>query len=400
MVNAFLFEMLLRPSFDIIFTVMGKKCRLEAPTFGNLCLLFLEVPMKITLIKKIKEDGEECKKCREVTERLKAGNEFPLIDKIVYADMRDPDSEGLKLAKEHNVDIAPFFIVENEGNVAVYKTYMELKKKVLKKALEKADVEIEEKRTANADIDTGALTQSKTKIKPAFDIENLNEEFGKKTPQELLEWGLKEFHPCIALAWSGAEDVAVVDMLVKINPKARIFTLDTGRLNPETYDLIDRVRERYGIDIEVMFPDAAEVEEMVRREGVNLFYQSVENRKLCCNLRKVQPLKRMLSSLDAWITGLRRDQAVTRTVLKKIEIDETFGGIIKLNPLADWSNKDVWDYIHKNNVPYNELHDKGYPSIGCGPCTRSVKPGEDIRAGRWWWESPEGKECGLHVKSK
>lgn len=334
--------------------------------------------MKITLVKKIKEDGTECKKCLQVTERLKAADELRFIDKIVYADMRDPDSIGLRLAEEHNVGIAPFFIVEDEGTVSVYKTYMELKRKVLNKEEE---------------------SEKKNSLK-GFDIERLNKEFETKTPQELLEWGLKEFHPCIALAWSGAEDVAVVDMLVKINPKARIFTLDTGRLNPETYDLIDRVRERYGIDIEVMFPDAAEVEEMVRKQGVNLFYQSVENRKLCCNLRKVQPMKRMLSTLDAWITGLRRDQAVTRTVLKKIEIDEAFGGIVKLNPLADWSHKDVWDYIHKNNVPYNELHDKGYPSIGCAPCTRPVKDGEDIRAGRWWWESPEGRECGLHVKPR
>ena len=331
--------------------------------------------MKITMVKKIKEDGEECKKCLQVTERLRVGDELRFIDKIVYADMRDPDSVGHRLAKEHNIDIAPFFIVEDGGTVSIYKTYMELKRKVLNK-----EEESEKKHSSKE-----------------FDIEKLNNQFETRTPQELLEWGLKEFHPCIALAWSGAEDVAVVDMLVKINPKARIFTLDTGRLNPETYDLIDRMREKYGIDIEVMFPDAAEVEEMVREQGVNLFYQSVENRKLCCNLRKVQPLKRMLSTLDAWITGLRRDQAVTRTVSKKIEIDETFGGIIKLNPLADWSHKDVWDYIHKNNVPYNELYDRGYPSIGCAPCTRPVKDGEDIRAGRWWWESPEGRECGLHV---
>ncbi len=334
--------------------------------------------MKITLVKKIKEDGKECKKCLQVTERLKAAGELRFIDEIVYADMRDPDSIGLKLAKEHNIDLAPFFIVEDEGTVSVYTTYMELKRKVLNKG------EGSEKKRSAKDMD----------------VERLNREFESKTPQELLEWGLKEFHPCIALAWSGAEDVVVVDMLVKINPKARIFTLDTGRLNPETYDLIDKVREKYGIEIEVIFPDAAEVEEMVRKQGVNLFYQSVENRKLCCNLRKVQPMKRMLSTLDAWITGLRRDQAVTRTILKKIEIDEAFGGIIKLNPLADWSHKDVWDYIHKYNVPYNELHDKGYPSIGCAPCTRSVKPGEDIRAGRWWWESPEGRECGLHVKPR
>lgn len=353
------------------------------------------------MVKKIKETGEECKKCREVTERLTAGNELSFIDKIVYADMRYPESEGLRVAKEHNIEIAPFFIVEDSGNVTIYKTYMEFKKKVLNKALEKGDVEIEERR-AKGEADAGELTKKKPEKKttrPDLDIEKLNEGFEGKTPQELLEWGLKEFHPKIAFAWSGAEDVAVVDMLIKINPKARIFTLDTGRLNPETYDLIERVRDKYGIDIEVMFPDAAEVEEMVQREGVNLFYQSIENRKLCCNVRKVQPLKRMLSTLDAWITGLRRDQAVTRTVLRKIEIDETNGGIIKLNPIANWSHKEVWEYIHKNDVPYNELHNKGYPSIGCAPCTRPVKSGEDIRAGRWWWESPEGKECGLHIKS-
>jgi phosphoadenosine phosphosulfate reductase len=341
--------------------------------------------MKITMVKKIKENGEECRKCLQVTERLRTSNELSLIDKVVYADERNPDSGGFMLAKEHNIDIAPFFIVEDKGDVTIYKTYMDFKKQVLSNALGKTG-EIKEK--------------SKAASRAALDIERLNEEFEGKTPREVLEWGLKEFHPRIALAWSGAEDVAVVDMLVKINPKARIFTLDTGRLNPETYDLIERVRERYGIDIEVMFPDAAEVEEMVRGHGVNLFYQSIESRQLCCNARKVQPLKRMLSTLDAWITGLRRDQAVTRTLLKKIEIDEAHGGIMKLNPIAEWTNKDVWDYIHKNKVPYNELHDKGYPSIGCAPCTRAVKPGEDIRAGRWWWESPEGKECGLHVRSK
>lgn len=333
--------------------------------------------MKITMVKKIKEDGEECKKCRQVTERLQAGNELSLIDNIVYADVRDPDSEGLRLGKEHNIDIAPFFIVEDEGRVAIFKTYMELKRSVFDKH-EKAE-------------------KKNTRLS-GLDIERLNREFESRTPQELLEWGLKEFSPCIALAWSGAEDVAVVDMLVKINPKARIFTLDTGRLNPETYDLMDRVREKYGINIEVLFPDAAKVEEMVRREGVNLFYHSVEGRRLCCDVRKVQPLKRMLSTLDAWITGLRRDQAVTRTVLQKLEIDNANGGLIKLNPLAGWSLNDVWDYINKNDVPHNKLHGKGYPSIGCAPCTRSVKQGEDIRSGRWWWESPEGKECGLHVK--
>lgn len=233
-----------------------------------------------------------------------------------------------------------------------------------------------------------------------LDIGRVNKDLQTKSPQEVLEWALNEFHPNIALAWSGAEDIAVADMMIKINPEARIFTLDTGRLNPETYDLIDRVRDKYGIDIEVMFPSSAEVEEMVHSKGMNLFYKSVENRKLCCSVRKVKPLKRILSSLDAWVTGLRRDQAVTRTALNKVEIDNAFGGIVKVNPIADWSHEDVWDYIRKNDVPYNKLHDNGYPSIGCAPCTRAVKAGEDIRAGRWWWESPDTKECGLHVKEK
>lgn len=244
------------------------------------------------------------------------------------------------------------------------------------------------------------MTEASKKETSDLDIEAINEGFADSTPQEVLEWALSEFGSNIALAWSGAEDVAVVDMMVKINPKARIFTLDTGRLNPETYDVIDKVRDKYGIELEVMFPDSKAVEDMVREKGVNLFYQSVENRKLCCKTRKVQPLRRQLATLEAWVTGLRADQAVTRSALKKVEIDEAFGGIIKVNPLAGWSHEDVWNYIRANDVPYNELHDKGYPSIGCAPCTRVVEEGEDIRAGRWWWESPETKECGLHVKEK
>lgn len=237
-------------------------------------------------------------------------------------------------------------------------------------------------------------------ISEKYDVEKLNAGLGSKSPQEVLEWGLQEFHPRIAFAWSGAEDVAILDMMLKIQPKARVFTLDTGRLNPETYEVMDRVREKYGIQVEVLFPDAARVEEMSLNKGLNLFYHSVESRKLCCNIRKVQPLKRMLSSLDAWITGLRRDQAATRTVAKAIETDQAFGGIIKLNPLASWTHEDVWNYIREKDVPYNKLHDQSYPSIGCAPCTRPVQPGEDIRAGRWWWETADGKECGLHVKAK
>ncbi len=218
------------------------------------------------------------------------------------------------------------------------------------------------------------------------------------TAQELLRWALGRFHPRIALASSfGAEGMVVIDMLLRLEPTARVFTLDTGRLPAETYSLMEAIRERYGLAIDVYFPRADAVETMVREHGVNLFYQSVENRKRCCAVRKVEPLERGLVGLDAWITGLRREQAVTRTDLRKVEVDQAHAGILKINPLADWTWDLVWDYIHAHDVPYNVLHDRGYPSIGCAPCTRAVAPGQDLRAGRWWWETPETKECGLHV---
>jgi phosphoadenosine phosphosulfate reductase len=224
------------------------------------------------------------------------------------------------------------------------------------------------------------------------------EEFEAKTAQEILGWALGEFHPRIALAASlGAEDVVVIDMLMKLDRSARVFTLDTGRLPYETYSLMEGIRERYGLAIDVHFPRAEAVEAMVREHGVNLFYQSIENRKRCCGVRKVEPLGRALQGLEAWITGLRREQAVTRTEVRKVEVDPDHGGIVKVNPLADWTWAEVWEYIRAHNVPYNALHDQGYPSIGCAPCTRAVAPGEDPRAGRWWWENPETKECGLHV---
>lgn len=230
------------------------------------------------------------------------------------------------------------------------------------------------------------------------EVEKLAENFEKKGPPEILKWALDTFHPRIALSSSfSAEDVALIDMLSKINPKVRVFTLDTGRLNHETYSLTDRIRTRYGMQIEVYYPNTPSVEKMVREHGMNLFYENVNHRRLCCKVRKVEPLMRALSGLDAWITGLRREQSVTRTELKKIEIDEAYEGIVKINPLADWSNDQVWDHVKKNDVPYNPLFDQGYTSIGCEPCTRPIKPGEDIRAGRWWWESPEKKECGLHI---
>jgi phosphoadenosine phosphosulfate reductase len=201
----------------------------------------------------------------------------------------------------------------------------------------------------------------------------------------------------LAIASSfGAEDVVLIDLLASLESRPRVFTLDTGRLPQETYDLMDQVRRRYAIDLEVFFPEAERVEEMVRSKGLNLFYESTDNRISCCHVRKVEPLGRALATLDGWVTGLRRDQTATRVETAKIAPDPTHPGVWKIAPLADWTSEQVWAYIREHDLPYNALHDQGYPSIGCAPCTRAVEPGEDERAGRWWWERPEERECGIH----
>ena len=196
----------------------------------------------------------------------------------------------------------------------------------------------------------------------------------------------------------GAEDMVLTDLIVKAGLPIEIFSLDTGRLPPETYDLMAAANTKYSLKLKIYFPQPEEVESYVRNHGINAFYDSVTLRKACCHARKVEPLKRALAGKRAWITGLRAQQAATRDGLPFQEYDEG-NGLEKFNPLADWSEKEVWTYIKQNAVPYNTLHDKFYPSIGCAPCTRAISPGEDIRSGRWWWESPESKECGLHVKA-
>lgn len=216
---------------------------------------------------------------------------------------------------------------------------------------------------------------------------------------EMLGYFLRQFKGDIALSSSlSIEDQVLTHMVLKIDPGVKIFTLDTGRLFPETYDLIAQTNARYKTKLQVYFPDHSAVEEMVNSKGINLFYNSIENRKTCCHVRKVEPLRRAFSGLKVWICGLRRDQSVTRNEMQRIEWDES-NGLIKLNPLMEWSEQQVWDFIHAHNVPYNTLHTKGFPSIGCQPCTRAIEPGEDVRAGRWWWENPETRECGLHKPS-
>ncbi len=216
---------------------------------------------------------------------------------------------------------------------------------------------------------------------------------------ESLTWAIENFHPRLALSCSfGApEGMAVLDMMHRIEPTSRVFVLDTGRLPQATYDLMDRVRDRYDKKVEVLFPRAEDVEQMVRSHGLNLFYDSLEKRQLCCRIRKVEPLDRFLAGEDAWVTGLRREQNPTRTEIRKAEVDTAHGGIAKFNPIADWTHDDVWKYVRANDVPFNRLHAEGYPSVGCDPCSRAIQAGEDARAGRWWWETPDSKECGIHV---
>lgn len=214
---------------------------------------------------------------------------------------------------------------------------------------------------------------------------------------ERLRWAVDTFGDRVAVASSfGAEDVVLIDLASRIGAPVRIFTIDTGRLPQETYDVMDACRRRYGVRFEVLVPEPVQLAELIASRGPNLFYASVENRRDCCHVRKVEPLQRVLATCDAWVTGIRRDQAVTRAGAEALELDLSNGGIFKVNPLVDWSEEELWAYIRANDVPYNELHDRGYPSIGCAPCTRAVGPGEDVRAGRWWWESPDSKECGLH----
>lgn len=227
-------------------------------------------------------------------------------------------------------------------------------------------------------------------------ITKLNEEYQNRSPEELLKYLLGKYGNRIALASSlGLEDQVLTDMILKIDKEARIFTIDTGRLFPETYSLIDRTNKKYDFKMEIFFPDSYNVERYVNQKGINAFYESIEFRKACCKVRKIQPLLRALSTLDVWICGLRQEQSITRKGEELVEWDEA-NNLIKVNPLVTWSLQDVWNYIKEEKVPYNILHNRNYPSIGCQPCTRAVEEGEDVRAGRWWWENPEHKECGLH----
>jgi thioredoxin-dependent adenylylsulfate APS reductase len=246
---------------------------------------------------------------------------------------------------------------------------------------------------------TAPLLELGSKVSPDVLERIRSGELETLSAEDVLRWALGRFHPRLALSASfgGPEGMVLLDLMHRIEPQSRVFVLDTGRLPQATYDLIDRVRDRYDKPVEIVFPEAEPVMRMVREHGANLFYESVEKRQLCCRLRKVEPLRRKLSELDAWVSGLRREQGVTRAETARVEIDRANGGLVKVNPLVDWSDEEVWSYVRQHDVPVNRLHKLGYPSVGCDPCSRAIKEGEDPRAGRWWWEQPDTRECGIHV---
>ena len=212
----------------------------------------------------------------------------------------------------------------------------------------------------------------------------------------ILERIARDFSPAVFASSLAAEDMVLTDMILRAGLPITIFSLETGRLHQETLDVIEKVRAQYGHEIKLYRPQPELVDQYVTQNGLNAFYDSVEMRKACCHVRKVEPLGRALAGNKAWITGQRRAQSTTRAELA-VQEDDGAHGMQKFNPLADWSEENVWEYIRANTVPYNVLHDRNYPSIGCEPCTRAIQPGEDVRAGRWWWENADTKECGLHL---
>lgn len=238
-----------------------------------------------------------------------------------------------------------------------------------------------------------------SRVMTMTNIEQWQEELAGESPRSILKAALKQYDN-IAISFSGAEDVVLIEMAHKLTDNLRVFTLDTGRLHPETYEFVEKVRKHYGIEIEVLFPDTEAVQDLVNKKGLFSFYE--DGHSECCGIRKVAPLKRKLATVDAWITGQRKDQSPgTRNDVPVVQEDTTFSTetntLVKFNPLANWTSKEVWDYIRMSEAPYNELHERGFISIGCQPCTRPVLPGQHEREGRWWWEEATQKECGLHA---
>jgi phosphoadenosine phosphosulfate reductase len=343
--------------------------------------------MHVTMIKKRFANGETCKKCIQAEELLKSRGLWSRIDEVVWADEADPASPGMGLAARLGVTLAPFFVVRDTSGASATETVYESVLKLIGERLKSAAQPSPE--SASATSATGDL-----------DVDAAARDLGGSHPSEILRWGLERFGASLGIAFSGAEDVVLVHMASELGLPFSVFCLDTGRLHPETYRFVDTVRKRYKVDVALMSPEAAPLEAFVKGKGLFSFYD--DGHEECCAIRKVAPLRRALGGLRAWATGQRRDQSpATRGDILAVEQDRTFSGVdgplVKLNPLARWSSAQTWQFIREQNVPFNPLHERGFVSIGCEPCTRAVLPGEHERAGRWWWEDATKRECGLHI---
>ena len=341
--------------------------------------------MKVTMVKKRLADGSPCPKCVQAEELLKRRNLWGHIDEVVWAVEAEPGSHGMREAARLGVELAPFFVVNPGGEKPVETVYTSVLK-LIKERLQTGALEAES--SSRADLSEGELGR-------------IAEEMSRKAPGAILKWGSERFGATGSIAFSGAEDVVLIAMMAELGLSYSVFCLDTGRLHPETYEFIERVRSHYGVSIDFVMPEREAVETLVRKKGLFSFYD--DGHSECCGVRKVAGLKRHLKAQRAWVTGQRRDQSPTRSELSVVELDGTHYGVhgplVKLNPLANWTLEQTWSYIRVNEVPYNALHDRGFISIGCAPCTRSIAPGEHERSGRWWWEEATKRECGLHIKN-
>lgn len=352
--------------------------------------------MHVTMVKKELLDGSPCKKCIQAADLLQRRGLWDKIDEVVVARESDADSPGMRLAAKYGVELAPFFIVKEGGRETVLTSVLELVKQHLAADAGGAA----DGAAAAANGGGNAASGGGHGAGPTdAEVAELNRRFADAEPLPVIDYMLERFGDGATIAFSGAEDVAVIDLAASTGRKFSVFTLDTGRLHPETYRFLDKVRARYGIEIQLMFPEYVALEALVRKKGLFSFYEDGHHE--CCGIRKVEPLGRGLLGRSAWLSGQRRDQSPTRSSLERFEIDRGHTGpngpLLKSNPLAQWTLDDVWRYLRSVDAPTNELHERGFISIGCEPCTRAIRPGEHERAGRWWWEETTKRECGLHT---
>ncbi len=327
--------------------------------------------VRITMVKKKLASGEPCEKCAQAEEMLKRRGHWERIDEVVWAVEGDPTSPGALLGAHHEVKLAPFFVVRGDDG----------EERIFTSALRMA-----------RDCFPSAPATAQQATLQAVDLAALADRYAAAAPEEILRWGLEQYGERCAIAFHGAEDIALIDMAARSGLPFRVFTVDTGRLNEETYAYLDEVRRRYGVVIQPYLPDAAEIGDLVSRKGPNSFYRDGHGE--CCRIRRVGPLRRALLECEAWVTAKRRDALSAESPeLPVIQADPDFRGtsrrLVRINPLAGWTRARVWEYIREHDLPYNELHDRGYPRIGCQPCTRPTGGAYGEREARWWWEKAE-----------